>query len=51
MRLCELLAHREKANKRETRLLGILSFVHTCAAAPHAELFAPFLRKYNWFAG
>eukprot|EP00245_Coleochaete_scutata_P011899 TRINITY_DN4503_c2_g1_i1.p2 TRINITY_DN4503_c2_g1~~TRINITY_DN4503_c2_g1_i1.p2 ORF type:complete len:196 (+),score=36.19 TRINITY_DN4503_c2_g1_i1:249-836(+) len=31
MRMLELLCHREKGNKRETRLLGILSFVHSVA--------------------
>ncbi|KAL2609209.1 hypothetical protein R1flu_027782 [Riccia fluitans] len=29
LRILELLCHREKANRRETRLLGILSFVHS----------------------
>ncbi|EFJ34484.1 hypothetical protein SELMODRAFT_266777 [Selaginella moellendorffii] len=29
LRFLELLCHREKGNKREIRLLGILSFVHT----------------------
>ncbi|KAJ8565037.1 hypothetical protein K7X08_001497 [Anisodus acutangulus] len=28
-RILELLCHREKGNRRETRLLGILSFVHS----------------------
>ncbi|KAK2982188.1 hypothetical protein RJ640_009440 [Escallonia rubra] len=28
-RVLELLCHREKGNRRETRLLGILSFVHS----------------------
>ncbi|KAI0507438.1 hypothetical protein M5K25_012413 [Dendrobium thyrsiflorum] len=28
-RVLELFCHREKGNRRETRLLGILSFVHT----------------------
>lgn len=29
LRVLELLCHREKGNRRETRLLGILSFVHS----------------------
>ncbi|KAJ7525399.1 hypothetical protein O6H91_17G048800 [Diphasiastrum complanatum] len=29
LRMLELLCYREKGNKRETRLLGILSFVHS----------------------
>ncbi|XP_071711387.1 uncharacterized protein [Rutidosis leptorrhynchoides] len=29
VRVLELLCHREKGNRRETRLLGILSFVHS----------------------
>ncbi|GBG80615.1 hypothetical protein CBR_g31075 [Chara braunii] len=29
LRMLELLCHREKGNRRETRLLGILSFVHS----------------------
>eukprot|EP00271_Cylindrocystis_brebissonii_P008640 TRINITY_DN23109_c0_g1_i1.p1 TRINITY_DN23109_c0_g1~~TRINITY_DN23109_c0_g1_i1.p1 ORF type:complete len:198 (+),score=38.68 TRINITY_DN23109_c0_g1_i1:470-1063(+) len=29
LRMLELLVHREKANRREIRLLGILSFVHS----------------------
>ncbi|CAM6123315.1 unnamed protein product [Calypogeia fissa] len=29
LRTLELLCHREKGNRRETRLLGILSFVHS----------------------
>ncbi|KAG0557231.1 hypothetical protein M758_11G107300 [Ceratodon purpureus] len=29
IRMLELLCHREKANRRETRVLGILSFVHS----------------------
>lgn len=29
LRMLELLCHREKGNKREVRLLGILSFVHS----------------------
>ncbi|KVH99665.1 NO signaling/Golgi transport ligand-binding domain-containing protein [Cynara cardunculus var. scolymus] len=28
-RVLELLCHREKGNRRETRLLGILSFIHS----------------------
>eukprot|EP00243_Klebsormidium_subtile_P003051 TRINITY_DN16191_c0_g1_i1.p1 TRINITY_DN16191_c0_g1~~TRINITY_DN16191_c0_g1_i1.p1 ORF type:complete len:196 (+),score=26.48 TRINITY_DN16191_c0_g1_i1:248-835(+) len=29
LRVLELLCHREKANRRETRLLGILTFIHS----------------------
>lgn len=29
LRMLEVLVHREKANRRETRLLGILSFIHS----------------------
>ena len=29
VRLLELLIHREKANKREIRLISILSFIHS----------------------
>nr|XP_024356447.1 trafficking protein particle complex subunit 5-like isoform X2 [Physcomitrium patens] len=29
IRMLELLCHRDKANRRETRVLGILSFVHS----------------------
>ena len=29
VRMLELLVHREKAGKRENRILGILSFLHT----------------------
>lgn len=29
LRMLELLCHREKGNRRETKLIGILSFVHT----------------------
>ena len=28
-RLLELLTHRDRGNKRETRILGVLSFIHT----------------------
>ncbi|KAL6555149.1 hypothetical protein OROGR_006407 [Orobanche gracilis] len=31
-RVLELLCHREKGNRRETRLLGILSFIHSTVA-------------------